>query len=134
MFIDDIVTVVSDRLVTVNESKDIEVRLVHTGQVLLTIRAGHDYGNRTLCITLVPDHSELLVTGHSKGGVHLWDIGDKGARACDCMNVNAGVHVRQIVRLEKRVNEIVASSMRLMCSYGDYKTMVAILHFNNEKS
>jgi hypothetical protein len=85
------------------------------------------------CITPVPGHSELLVTGHESGDVHLWDIGDKGVRAYECMNVNAGVHVRRIMRLEKRVDEIVASSTRLMCSYDDYKTL-AIIHFDDEKS
>ena len=132
MFIDGCVTVVGDRLVTVNKSKDIEVRLVHTGQVVHTIRTGDD-GSDITCITPVPGHSELIVTGHDNGDVHLWDIGDKGARACECMNVNAGVHVRQIVQLEKGVDEIVASSTRLMCSYDD-NMKVAIVHFDDEKS
>ena len=134
MFIALCVTVVGNRLVTVNASWDIEVRLVHTGQVVHTIRTGHDDSNKTMCITPVPGHSELIVTGHFNGAVHLWDIGDKGARACECMNVNAGVHVRQIVQFEKRmVDEIVTSSTRLMCLY-DYNTKVAIVHFTDEKS
>jgi len=130
MFIDLCATVVGNRLVTV-KSRRIEVRLVHTGQVVHTIRAGD-----IRCITPVPGHSEFIVTGHKNGAVHLWDIGDKGARACECMNVNAGGYVRQIVQLEKLVNNIVASSRRLMCSY-DYKMLhnekVAIVHFDDEK-
>ena len=47
--------------------------------------------------------------------------------------MNAGVHVRQIVQLEKRVEEIVASSTRLMCSYDDNEK-VAIVHFDDENS
>jgi WD40 repeat protein len=66
------VAVVGDRLVSVNKSSDIEVRLVYTGQVV--IRIGDLY-DRIACISSVPDHSELLVTGHSSGAVHLWDIG-----------------------------------------------------------
>jgi WD40 repeat protein len=81
MFIDECVTVVGDRLVTVNKSGDIEVRLVLTGQVVQTIHSGDDI----ICITPVPGHPELLVTGHRDGAVHLWDI-EKGARACECRN------------------------------------------------
>ena len=86
MFIDECVTVVGDRLVTVNESWDIEVRLVHTGQVVHTLRTGGCDTNRVGFITRVPGHSELIVTGHKNGAVRLWDIGDKGARACECRN------------------------------------------------
>ncbi len=132
MFIDWCVTVVGDRLVTA-KWKEIVVRLVHTGQVVHTIHI--PIHNQTTCITPVPGHSELIVTGHLNGDVHLWDIG-KGARACECMNVNAGVHVRQIVQLAKRkqqrVDFIVASSTRLMCSY-DNKT-VEIVHLGDKKS
>jgi hypothetical protein len=93
MFIGDWnVTVIGDRLVTVyneeefkerKESHVIEVRLVHTGQVLHTI---HTDDGVIICVTPVPGHSGLLVTGHRNGAVHLWDI-EKGARACACMNV-----------------------------------------------
>ncbi len=38
------------------------------------------------------------------------------ARACECMNVNADVHVRQIAQLEKDLSAIVASSTQLMCT------------------
>ena len=86
MFIGDFVTVVGDRLVTVNKSWDIEVRLVHTGQVVHTIQTGDDDSSWTTCITPVPGHSEWIVTGHWNGVVHLWDIGDKGAHACECRN------------------------------------------------
>ena len=89
MFIDRYVTVVGNRLVTVKTSGDIEVRLVHTGQVVHTIA----HGNSTiLCITPVPGHSELIVADDNNGAVHLLDIGDKGTRACECMIVNAGAH------------------------------------------
>ena len=47
------------------------------------------------------------------------------------MDVNAGVHVRQIVQLENGVNEIVASSKRLMCLCNCNKT-VAIVHFDEK--
>jgi WD40 repeat protein len=130
MFTDRCVTVVGDRLVTVNKSEDIEVRLVHTGQVVHTIRKRDD---SIWCVTPVSGHFELLVTGHANGAVHLWDTGDKGERACESMNINAGVHVRRIMQLEKRVDEITASSTRLMCLYDDYKT-VAIVHFDKETS
>ena len=76
-------TVVGDRLVTLNKSRDIEVRLVHTGQVVHTIRTGVGY--IITCITPVPGHPELLITGHENGAVHLWDI-EKGERAYECMN------------------------------------------------
>ncbi|CAM5998920.1 unnamed protein product [Sphagnum balticum] len=132
MFIDRCVTVVGDRLVTFNKSGDIEVRPVHTGQVVRTILAG-DGGNETMCSAPVPGHSELLVTGHKNGDVNMWDIGDKGERPCECMNVTAGGHVRQIVRLEKSVNKIVASSTRLMCSY-DTQMKVALVHFDDGRS
>jgi hypothetical protein len=61
VFIGNCVTVVGDRLVTVyiNKSKDIEVRLVHTGQVV------HTFGMAEcnfICITSVPGNSDLLVT------------------------------------------------------------------------
>jgi WD40 repeat protein len=128
MLIDGLVTVVGDRLITVNKSKDIQVRLLHTGQEVHTIRTGC---NMICCFTPVPGHSELIVTGHDNGDVRLWDI-DKGARAWECMNVNAGVHVRQIVQLEKCVHAIVASSTRLMCSY-DYTQKAAIVHFGDKK-
>jgi WD40 repeat protein len=136
LFIDQCFTVVGDRLVTVNKSGDIEVRLVHTGQVVHTIRTGDGRS----CINLimpVPDHSELLVTGHYNGAVHLWDIGNKGARACECMNVKAGVHVRRIVQFANSVDKIVASSTRLLCSYHDtlqYSMKVAIVYFDDERS
>jgi hypothetical protein len=135
MFIDAHIAVVGEWLVTVNKSRDIEVRLVHTpGQVVHTVRTGNgdDDGNIT-CITPVPGHSELLITGHEHGGVHLWDIGDKGARARECKNVNAGVHVRQIVRLEEKVNAIAALSTRIMCLRDHYRK-VTIVHFDDEKS
>ncbi len=93
MFIDYCVTVVGDRLVTVNESMGIEVRLVNTGRVVHTIRTGDDDSNLTTRITPVPGHSELIVTGHSNGAVHLWDIRSKGTRACECVNANAGVGI-----------------------------------------
>jgi hypothetical protein len=60
--------------------------------------------NHMYCMAPVPGRSDLIVTGYFN--FHLWDIW-KGSRACKCMNVNAGAHVRQIVRLEE-VNEIVA--------------------------
>jgi WD40 repeat protein len=86
MFIDGCVTVVGDRLVTANKSWDIEVRLVHTpGQVEHTICMGDDERSKINGITPVPGHSELFVTGHDNGAVHLWDI-EKGARACECMH------------------------------------------------
>src|SRR5271168_3540281 len=75
--------VVGDRLVTVNKSWDIEVRLVHTSQVVHTIRTGDDRSTYTTCITPVPGHSELIVTGHADSGVHLWNVGDKGT----CANI-----------------------------------------------
>jgi len=131
MFIDWCFTVVSDRLVTVNNSKDIEVRLVYTGQVVHTISASFSHIN---CITPVPGHSELLVTGHDNGAIYLWDIG-KGARAYECMHANAGVHVRQTVHSVCRQNRnlsIVASSTRFMCSDVDSKTVV-IANFGDEK-
>ena len=106
---------------------DIEVRLVHTGQVVHTIRTDGDYIS---CITPVPGHSELFVIGHGNGDVHLLDI-EKGACACECMNVNAGVHVRQIVQLEKWVTELAASSTRLLCTYEGYKK-VAKVHFDEK--
>jgi WD40 repeat protein len=90
VFIDKNVTVVGDRLVTVNISGDIELRLVHTGQMVHTIRTGnHDstdpmHWTQTMCITSVPDHSELIVTGHKNGDVQLWDI-EKGGRARECV-------------------------------------------------
>ena len=79
MFIAWCVTVVGDRLVTAN-SWYIAVRLVHTGQVVHTIRTHHVGSNQIKRITPVPGHSELFVTGHRNGAVHLWDI-EKGARA-----------------------------------------------------
>jgi hypothetical protein len=138
MFIDDNVTVVGDRMVTINKSSDIEVRLVHTGQVVHTFRTGDGVISLSTkkCIAPVPGHSELIVTGNKYGAVRLWNIGDKGTHACECVNLNAGGHVRQIVELEGRVDKIVTSSTRLMCSYGDNKKL-AILHFesfNLEKS
>ena len=87
MFTDACVTVVGDRLLTVNESIGIEVRLAHTpGQVVHTIRPYDNDSNHINCITSVPGHSDLIVTGHHNGAVHLWDVGDKGTRACECMN------------------------------------------------
>ena len=87
MFIGECVTVVGDRLVTVNKSWDIEVRLVHTpSQVLHTIRTGDDQqstkpgASRQCPATL--SCSSLV---HYDGAVHLWDI-EKGARACECRN------------------------------------------------
>jgi WD40 repeat protein len=136
MFIDWCVTTVGDRMVTVNKSKNIEVRFVHTpGQVVCTIRTGHDDGSQINNIKSVPGHSELIVSGHEDGTVHLWNI-EKGSESRECINLNAGVHVRQILRLEGWVSEIVASSTRLMCLYGskdddDYINKVAILHFND---
>jgi hypothetical protein len=115
--------------VTVNKSKDIEVRLVQTGQMVHTIRTGDDGNNRIRCITLVPGHSEWIVTGHVNGAVHLWDIGEKGARASECVNATAGGHVRQIMQLKMSVNRIVASSAQFMCMYDD--TKVAIVHFDD---
>jgi hypothetical protein len=116
-----------------DESNDIGVRLVHTPeQVVRTIRTG-DSDSGFLCITPVPGHSELVVTGDENGNIHLWDIEDKGVRACECMNVTAGAHVRKIEQLENRVNHIVASSTRLMCSC-DYNMKMAIVHFDSEKS
>jgi hypothetical protein len=44
---------------------------------------------------------------------------------------HAGVHVRQIVRLETSVDEIVASSTRLMCKYDGGKKM-AIVHIDDK--
>jgi hypothetical protein len=70
--------------------------------------------------------------GHNGGAVHLWDIGDKGARAYKWMNVTAGVHVRKMMELEERVYKIVASPTRLMCLYGN-GTAVAIVHFDDKK-
>jgi WD40 repeat protein len=134
MFIDSCATVVDDRLVTVSKSNDIEVRLVSTGQMV--IRIGDLY-DKMECITSVPDHSELLLTGHHNGAVHLWDI-EKGKLACECMNVNTGVHVRDIVRL-KKVHVIDASSTRLVVlnnnlhGYNNYKTMDVVVHFDDEK-
>jgi WD40 repeat protein len=110
--IDKCVTVVGDRLVTINESNDIEVRFVHTGQVV------HTFGMTDCiwCITSVPGHSDLLVTCDDNGSVDLWD---KGAHACECMNVKTGVHVRQIMEVDTTNLSFVASSTRLMCSYGN---------------
>ena len=111
------------------------MRLVHTGQVVHTIRMSVGL-KELMCMTLVPGHSELLVTAHRNGAVHLWDIVDKGALACECMNANAGVHVRQIGRLGIEIglnDKIVASSTRFMCSY-DYNKKMAIVHFDDEKS
>jgi hypothetical protein len=54
-----LVTVVDDRLVTVNDSNDIEVRFVHTGQIVHTIRSSHEHSNEIHCITPVPGHSKL---------------------------------------------------------------------------
>ena len=86
MFIADCVTDVGDRLVTVKKSGDIEVRLVHTpSQALHTIRTNDSASELFECMTPVPGHSKLLVTGHYDGAVHLWDI-KKGARACECRN------------------------------------------------
>ena len=45
--------------------------------------------------------------------------------------MNAGVHMRQIVKLEKMVNKIVTSSTRLMCGY-DNDRKVAIAQFNDQ--
>ena len=84
MFIVWHVTLVGDRLVTVSKSNDIEVRFVHTGQMVHTIRT-RGRGFIHVCITPVPAHPELLVTCHENGAVHLWDI-EKGARACECRN------------------------------------------------
>ena len=59
----------------------------------------------------------------------------------NCMNVKAGVHVRQIVQLENRATEFFVSTTRLMCSYDsndvdddDIDMNVAIIHFNGERS
>ncbi len=43
----------------------------------------------------------------------------------------AGVHVGKIAAFTKSVNNIVASSSRLMCTYGDSKK-VAIVNFKSE--
>jgi hypothetical protein len=71
MFIAWDVTVVGDRLVNVNKSWDIEVRLVHTSQVMHTIHSGYKDSNSTPCITPVPGHSDWIAIGHDNGAVHL---------------------------------------------------------------
>jgi WD40 repeat protein len=76
------VTLVGDRLMFYTKSKGIEVRLVHTGQVVHRICL---HENNICYITPVSDHSDLIVTGHYNGDVHLWDIG-AGTSACECMN------------------------------------------------
>ena len=114
---------------TVNKLQNIEVRLVQTGKKMYTIRTGDDNSHRTKCITLVPGHLEWIVTSHVNGAVYLRNIKKKGARAFECMNVNAGKHVRQIVQLGMSVDKIVASSTRLMCVYDN--TKVAIVHFDD---
>ncbi len=113
------VTVVGDRLVTVNESRNIEVRLVHTpGHVMFTISANANAA--ILCMSSVAEHSELIITGGDDGAVHLW-------------NINKGVHVRKIVQLESAVTQIVASSSRLMCAYGDYDMKLAMVLYDVAK-
>ena len=78
-----------------------------------------------MCITPVPGHSEWIATGRRNGAVHLWDI-EKGARACECMNGNAGLHVQLIVQLEEKVDEIVASPTRLLCLHDDEKKVTIV--------
>jgi hypothetical protein len=84
MFTDLCVTVVGNRLVAVNKSREIIVRHVHTpDQVVHTIRTVYD-GDEFTYITPIPSHAELIVTAHKYGAVHLWDIGKQGARAREC--------------------------------------------------
>jgi hypothetical protein len=136
MIIDWSVTVVGDRLVTVKKFQptcDIEVRCVHTGHVVHTIRTGYQDETGDMCVTPVPGYPELIVACRDNGAVHLWDI-EKGARAYECMHANAGVHVRQIVQLERPVVKIVASSTRFMCEYGGFENKrVSIVYFNDEQ-
>jgi hypothetical protein len=75
VFIDVGVLVIGDRLVTQQKIFDnIEVRLVHIGQVVNTICTN------CLIMTSVPGHSELLVIADSNGAVNLWD---NGTLACE---------------------------------------------------
>jgi WD40 repeat protein len=91
LFLRSCISVVGDRLAIVNESSDIEVRLVHTGQVVHTISTGDVCSvTGTVCITPVPGHSELIVTSHLNGDVHLWDI-EKG----ELMNMNPWMNGRR---------------------------------------
>jgi hypothetical protein len=55
IYIDRCATVVGDRLVTVNKSSDIEVPVVHIGQVVHTIRTDGR------CMTLVPAPARILI-------------------------------------------------------------------------
>ncbi len=73
-FIVDGVVVVGDRLVSTNESSDIEVRRIHAAgvQVVRTIPMGGI--SWIMRMSPVAGHTELIVTGGLSGDVHLWDI------------------------------------------------------------
>ena len=85
-FIAECAIVIGDRLISVNNSSDIEVRRVHNGEMAHTI-PGIGIIWR---MSPVAGHSALLVTGGMNGNVHLWDI-DKGEH----QSMNIGMCVQE---------------------------------------